>query len=74
MFQAKQKQAKRKKYYEHTNIRHDGKLKDSHLGCGCPHCKPWKHKLTSKYKPGELKQLLDKIDKDNLNIDKDWVK
>jgi len=57
MRRAKLKQAKRKKYYNHDNIRHDGKLKDSHLGCGCILCKPWKGGKEPKYKASERRKL-----------------
>ena len=73
-FHEKRVQDKRKKYYNHDNIRHDGKLKHGHLGCGCILCKPWKHGKESKLKPSERKKLIDQITEDNLNIDKDWVK
>ena len=74
LHRAKKKQEKRKKYYNHDNIRHEGKLKDSHLGCGCIMCKPWKHGKESKYTHSERKKLIDDITFENLNIDKEWVK
>jgi len=34
-----------------------GKFNKCHYGCGCPLCKPWKHKWDKKYKVSERRRL-----------------
>jgi len=41
---------------------HFGMLKKHHFGCGCPTCKPWKHKLESKFTFSERKSMLIEFD------------
>ena len=55
--QSKKLQNKRLKLLDHTPTdRHKGRYKDNHMGCGCPMCKPWKHKLDDKMKPSDRKK------------------
>lgn len=58
--QAKLKQKKRMRFVEHKcTARQKGYYKNNHIGCGCPMCKPWKHKLANKMKPSDRRKSED---------------
>lgn len=55
--QSKRVQKKRLKFVDHEcTDRQKGHYKNNHIGCGCPMCKPWKHKLAHKMKPSDRKK------------------
>lgn len=42
---------------KHLDAKGLAKLKDGHIGCGCPLCKPWKHGLEETLAPSERRKL-----------------
>ena len=57
-YKSKIKQLRRfKKWKGIWDINELGRLNKCHFGCGCPMCKPWKHKLDKKYKPSERRKI-----------------
>jgi len=52
------KQKQRCEYYSYDTLI-EGKLRDSHLGCGCIMCKPYKHGKDHKLKPSDRKKIIE---------------